>query len=448
MNIILIVSDTFRRDHLDCYGDQSVQTPNLDALARRSVVFDRYYAASFPTMPARADCVTGKWTFTYMTWEPLSSAESPLAQRLAEKGYTTVGVVDTPFYTIGGMGYDRGFQHFFDMQSQETTFRQFHPPLFKRPRVSEYDYCAPATFTLAEQCLDRVYDRPFFMLIDTWDPHEPWDPPLWYIRRYRPDYDGRVIVPPYGHMRDHNVSQEDLEIGHDCYKAEVTMVDRWIGRLLERVDSLGIADETAVIFVTDHGYYFGEHDMFGKLNRRTGTKLAPGWLRSPLYEEVVRIPLLVHVPGVLAQRVSKLVSAVDLMPTILDIAGVDPVDGPPIHGRSLLPHIRGQEALGREFVVSGVPLINVGQPLAVVDNVFREVEEFQPVTITTERWSLLFSAAGEPVELYDLAKDPQQVVNVAADCPDVVRQLHARYVELLIECGTAPALLEPRRSLS
>ncbi len=451
MNIILIVSDTFRRDHLDTYGDTSVHTPHLDALAESSVVFDRYYSASFPTMPARADYTTGKCAFTFMTWQPLPTKEIPLAQRLSENGYITVGVADTPFYTIGGMGYDRGYQHFYDMQSQETTFKKFHPPLMQKPKMVELDYCAPATFTMAEQCLERIHDRdkPFFMLVDTWDPHEPWDPPHWYVKPYLPDHDGRLIDPPYGYLKDHHVTPEDLDIGHGLYKAEITMVDRWVGRLLERVESLGIADDTAIIFTSDHGYYFGEHGIFGKMNRGGANSFNPGWLRSPLYEEVIHNPLFIRVPGAAPRRVSKLASAVDIVPTILDLAGVPVSDPSALHGHSLLPHVLGRDNAGavHDIIVSGVPLINPGQPLAVVDNVMRSVEEYQPVTITSERWSLLYSAAGEPVELYDLEHDPKQANNVADDHPEVVRELHAKYVQFLKDCGTEPYLVDPRSSL-
>ncbi|MHB8621036.1 MAG: sulfatase, partial [Chloroflexota bacterium] len=368
MNVILIVSDTLRRDHIGCYGNRRIHTPNMDALARRSVVFDRHYAASFPTMPARADFLLGKWTFTYMGWEPFPVEDTPLPQRLEASGFETVGVVDTPFYTLTGMGYDRGFTHFFDMKSQLTNSGAGEP-LFPTPRLSEYDYCAPGTFVQAERCLDRVAGRPFFLLVDTWDPHEPWDPPDPYVRLYRPDYDGRVVTPPYGYIGEKGVSEEDLAIAHDCYMGEITMVDRWLGRLMERVESLGIAQETAVVFTTDHGFYFGEHGgLFGKMVRQGEfSRLGPTWLWSPLYEEVVHLPLMVYVPGVEPRRVSALTSAVDLMPTMAELAGVTLPDSERLHGRSMVPLLSGGGA-GRDFVVSALPLANPGQGLQVVDH--------------------------------------------------------------------------------
>ncbi|MHB8621344.1 MAG: sulfatase [Chloroflexota bacterium] len=450
LNVIVIVSDTLRRDHLSFYGNRTVRTPHLDALAAQSAVFDRYYAASFPTMPARADLLLGKWTFTYMAWEPYPPTEVPLPERLAAHGYVTVGLADTPFYTVGGMGFDRGFTHFFDMRSQPTASNDIHPPLFSHPRNSEYDYCAPGTFLQAERCLDRLHDRPFFMLVDTWDPHEPWDPPAWYLRHYRSDRPpGRPPSPCYGYAREAGISDDDLAFAHDCYMAEITMVDRAVGRLLERVDSLGLAESTAILFTTDHGFYFGEHGgLFGKMIRRPGhARMRPAWLRSPLYEEIVHLPLLMRIPGVEPGRVAGIASAVDLMPTVLDLAGAPPASGPAVHGCSLLPLVQGEERSGRDFTVSSLPLANPGQALRVVDNLFRSVEEFQPATITDETWSLLYSARGESVELYDLVHDPAQSANIAGDHPDVVGRLHEQYVDFLRQCGTAASYTDPRSSL-
>ena len=107
MNVIWIVADTFRRDHLGAYGDNVIRTQSLDALATKSVRFDGHYAAGFPTMPTRADHFTGRWTFSFMGWEPVPEDAVTLAQILAESGIHTAAVVDTPFYWRHGMNYDR-----------------------------------------------------------------------------------------------------------------------------------------------------------------------------------------------------------------------------------------------------------------------------------------------------------------------------------------------------
>lgn len=445
MNIVVIVSDTLRRDFLGCYGNRTVRTPNIDHLAERSAVFGRYYAASFPTMPARADLLLGKWTFPFMGWDPLPEGEVPLPAILGAHNRRTVGVVDTPFYTVSGMGYDRGFQHFYDLDTQRVgSYAAIaRAQLIPRGRRSEYDYCAPRTMCLAEQALERIYEDQFFLYVDTWDPHEPWDPPAWYVRPYKPDYDGRLITPPYADWRAAGMTEDDVETARACYAGEITMIDRWVGRLLERLESLGIADQTAIVLTSDHGFLFGEHGVLGKGVRRDPK--VPHWHRSPLYEEIVHIPLIVHVPGMKPRRVPELVSAVDVMPTVLDLANVPQPEG--ISGRSLLPLVRGEGNGGRDFVVTSMPLANPGTWVRWVDDRQRRVEEFQPATITTTEWSMLYSAKGEPVELYDLVSDPGQAVNVASRHPQIVRDLHGRYVNLLVESGATAEHLEPRRSL-
>ena len=121
MNVIWIVADTFRQDHLGAYGNKTIRTPSLDGLAARGIRFDFHYAGGFPTMPTRADHATGRWTMSYMGWEPLPQGTTTLAQILAGKGFHTAAVVDTPFYLRTGMNYDQGFQTFLMHPGQEGS---------------------------------------------------------------------------------------------------------------------------------------------------------------------------------------------------------------------------------------------------------------------------------------------------------------------------------------
>ena len=122
MNVIWIVSDTFRLDHLGCYGNEKIHTPMLDNFARKSVKFNRHYAAGFPTMPTRADHFTGRVTGCFMPWSPLRRLpdhQQPLAAVLNGEGVHTAAVVDTPFYMRQGFNYDWGFRTFIEIQGQE-----------------------------------------------------------------------------------------------------------------------------------------------------------------------------------------------------------------------------------------------------------------------------------------------------------------------------------------
>ena len=128
MNVIWIAADTFRRDHLGAYGNRTIRTPSLDALAASAVRFDRPYSVGFPTMPSRADHQTGRWTMSFMGWEPLPSGVTTLAEIPARQGFHTAASVDTPYYLRDGMNYDRGFQSFFMNTGQDTLWSLIPKP--------------------------------------------------------------------------------------------------------------------------------------------------------------------------------------------------------------------------------------------------------------------------------------------------------------------------------
>ncbi len=435
MNIVVIISDTMRWDHLGFYGNEWIHTPHLDRLAERSVVFNKAYCTSFPTMPMRADLYTGKFTFTYLGWAPMPLDEVILPQLMSGAGYRTMAVVDTPFYIRRGYAYDRGFQDFRWVRGQgadraDTNYE----------RRYEEDYCAPMTCMAAERWIERHYKEKFFLYVDTWDPHEPWDPPAHYVELYKPDWDGTLVGPPYWRYEERGITQERVDIARACYAGEVTMVDRAVGRLVDRIESMGLMDKTAIIFTADHGFLIGEHGMFGKALMQQGH-----FYGAPLYEEIAKVPLTFYIPGVERRRSDALISHPDVMPTILEMAGVEIPEV--VQGKSFLSVAKGEKEGHREFVVSTMPLYNPGEGTRVVDNFDRRVEEFLPATITTDKWSFLYTREGAPVELYDLASDSKQENNVAADNVDVVEELHRQYVSLLGELGTEERLLAPRREL-
>ncbi len=435
MNIVVIISDTMRWDHLGFYGNEWIHTPHLDRLAERSVVFNKAYCTSFPTMPMRADLYTGRFTFTYLGWAPMPLDEVILPQLMSGAGYRTMAVVDTPFYIRRGYAYDRGFQDFRWVRGQgadraDTNYE----------RRYEEDYCAPMTCMAAERWIERHYKEKFFLYVDTWDPHEPWDPPAHYVELYKPDWDGTLVGPPYWRYEERGITQERVDIARACYAGEVTMVDRAVGRLVDRIESMGLMDKTAIIFTADHGFLIGEHGMFGKALMQQGH-----FYGAPLYEEIAKVPLTFYIPGVERRRSDALISHPDVMPTILEMAGVEIPEV--VQGKSFLSVAKGEKEGHREFVVSTMPLYNPGEGTRVVDNFDRRVEEFLPATITTDKWSFLYTREGAPVELYDLASDSKQENNVAADNVDVVEELHRQYVSLLGELGTEERLLAPRREL-
>ena len=264
MNVIWIVADTFRQDHLGAYRKKNIITPSLDALAAKATLFNRHYAAGFPTMPTRADHALGRWTMSFMGWEPLPEEATTLAELLATNGYHTAAMVDTPFYLRGGMNYDKGFQTFSMYPGQEGSATRLLTQSHHESRdareswVFEGDRNVAKTVVSAMEWLQLHHQEDFFLYIDTWDPHEPWDAPAYYSRMYLPEHDGEVIQPPYGYWMDvPGYTKDHVTKARAAYAGEVTMVDTWIGYLLRMVENMGLMEETAIIFTSDHGFYFG-----------------------------------------------------------------------------------------------------------------------------------------------------------------------------------------------
>jgi len=444
MNIVLIISDTCRRDHLGCYGNTWIHTPHLDRLAEQSIVFDRCYAASFPTIPNRSDILTGKYNFTYLGWTPLPPDEVTLPHLLSEAGYLTSAIADTPFYMRNGYGYDRGFSDFVWVHGQGLVHERVYQDSVS-DRRSEDDHFAPKTMRTAERWLEQHRKDQFFLVVDTWDPHEPWDPPDHYVELYRKDHDGTPsVMPPYWYWEEAGLSADDVENAHAHYCGEITMVDRAIGRLLERLESLGLMDNTAVIFTSDHGFYLGEHGILGKGLIYRGAESIE-WHRCPLYDEITRIPLMIRLPQTESKRVDALVTSPDLMPTILQLAVAAVPET--VQAESLVPLIEGKDAQPHPFVVTSWPLHDLYFKLKVVDDVARTTTEALPTTITDGQWTLICSVEGAPIELYDMAADPGQEDNVLQGNEGIARGLHARLVQFLERVGTPERFIAPRRHL-
>ena len=461
MNVIWIVADTFRRDHLGAYGNEVIHTPSLDALAASGVRFDGHYGGGFPTMPTRADHATGRWTMSFMGWEPLPDEVITLAQILAGNGFHTCAVVDTPFYWRNGMNYDRGFQTYFTIQAQEGSPTRVAKIGHHESRDErewwrlESDRNTPRTITKAMDWLELHYKEDFFLYIDTWDPHEPWDAPPYYTELYMPDYDGEVVQPLYAYWQDvPGYSQALVDKAHASYMGEITMVDTWVGFLLRRVQNMGLKEKTAVIFTTDHGFYFGEHGgRFGKMTfdkREDGTLYRHGdpdakWTHSPLYEELVTLPLLISAPGIEPGSYSGNSSAIDVMPTVLDMLGQEIPDG--LDGRSLYPAMKDPSIKGREFVVSTIPFANPGDRVRSVDNVSRALTSGLVTTITSGEWSFLFSVEPGMSELYHLPSDPGQATNLVHQRPEIAREMHQFLMKFMHDTNVPEGLIIPRSEL-
>ena len=257
------------------------------------------------------------------------------------------------------------------------------------------------------------------------------------------------------------MSEDDLRTAHATYCGEVTMVDRWIGHILSKIDVLGLADKTYILFLSDHGYYFGEHGYFGKAvwsaddptAKALTTIEVPKWFDdarflnagwSPLYQELTRVPLIVRGPGLAPGRRKALTTAPDIPATILELAGEHIPEV--MQGSSFAPALRGNQEEHREFVVSSWPLYFAeGEITSAVDDTPRVLSSYMPITISTRTRSVILGGPAEQPELYDLETDPGEGHNVWDEHVDEGIELCRRAVAFLEECQTPDRYLEPRR---
>jgi len=459
MNFIVIVSDTFRRDHVGAYGNRRISTPHIDAFAGQSLVFEEAYTASFPTVPNRHDLLTGRFTATYIPWAPLPKEEVVLAQVLCEAGYTTMMISDTNHTLENGYNYQRGFGGFEWIRGQEgdawktgpsrmpacdlKKLRKFGDLPHYRNRAhwrGESDTCVARTMTAARQWLeDNCGSRPFFLYVDTFDPHEPWDPPQWYVDRYDPGYTGQVIDYPHYDYVEGYLSPEELKHCRALYAGEVTLVDRWAGMLLEKIQGMGLMEDTMVIFTTDHGFLHGEHGIIGK------ALMSPRqpWSYVPLYEEISHIPFILWMPGGKTGRSSAVIQPPDIMPTILAAADVEIPST--VQGRSFLDVVRGNKKDHRQRAFS-FPYAGGADALATVTEgqwqatffpakVAGDVEQ---ISYAVDGLGKRVGATGRTAQgpLYDLRSDPGEQRDVSAEHPEVIKELRRRFIEFLVACGT------------
>ncbi|HMF33210.1 MAG TPA: sulfatase [Candidatus Lokiarchaeia archaeon] len=469
MNFIVIISDTLRRDFLSCYGNDWVYTEHIQQFADRALVFDNAYSASFPTVPHRHDVFTGNYTATYMPWAPLPEIEAVVQTLLQPWGYTSMMVCDEPHILENGYHYDRGFDGFEWVRGQEgdrwkTTPKA--PPYRCDPKKmrdperlqrchmrtrahwqGEEDTFPARTATTTCEWLEENYqdnpDAPFYLYVDFFDPHEPWDAPQELVDLYDPGYSGDVVDYPQYAKVDSFLTPAELEHCRALYAAEVTLVDRWVGRIFEKVQNLGLFDNTLVIFTTDHGFLHGEHGFIGKSLIRSD--LYRGTLNYlPLFEEICHIPLIVAMPGGATGRTPAMVQPPDFMPTILDLAGHPWTN---CDGRSFAGVLRGETDTHRDYALSFPYLRGGGIPITITRGDWSAVFFSQVTPGGTEK--IVDKAVDgvakvqEPWEeaqdlLFNIREDPRQLTNLAFDNPGELESLREMLISALRKFDVEP----------
>jgi arylsulfatase A-like enzyme len=430
-NVVLIVVDTLRTDH--SYGDRA-RTPNIDALARRGLSFTRCYPEAMPTIPARRSIFTGRRAFPFTGWrpwggmvqepgwEPIADPALTFTSMLRRAGYWTGCVSDNPFvgFARSYAPFRQSFDRFVGKPGQaggtgagvsETELRRWLPPEVDDPETrlrmrrflgnsryfeDESSSYAAKVFREGSAMLEVAAGRrPFALVLDTFEPHEPWTPPRKYVDMYGdPDYRGPEPAKPYYAAVSRYLHGSSGEVLLDrmkaLYAAEVTMTDRWLGVFLDKLESMRLERDTIVVLVSDHGIYLGDHGMTGKSS-------------ITLHPPLIRVPLILVDPrGRHAGRTSSwFASTHDIAPTILAMTGL-PVPRK-MDGVDLSRLFEGERLPPRPYAWGGYG---------------------NSYFIRTDRWALHGPNRGDLFHLYDRREDPGETRDAAGAYPGKVAELN------------------------
>ncbi len=406
-NAVVVLLDSLNRRMLGCYGGAEFDTPNLDAFAARSTRFLRHYSGSLPCMPARHDILCGALDFLWKPWGSIELWEEAITYPLREAGIKTMLVSDHPhLFETGGENYHTEFSAWEYLRGHEGDPWKLVPdpspvgaPLIPEARVGilprpydtsrswfreEADFPGPRTMAAAADWLEHnagQHER-FLLFVDEFDPHEPFDTPEPWASRYDSDWEGaKIIWPPYavGPLRRGELSEPEARQIRASYGAKLSMIDHWLGRILDTIEARGLAHDTLVVLCTDHGHYLGEETVDGQ----------DIWGKPPvpIYETLGHTPLLVHWPGRPAGTCDALTTNVDLYATLADLFGVEPEHR--THGHSLLPLVAGEASSIREWALAGI----FGRQVHVIDGQRKyargPVGENYPLSMWSNRWSTM-----------------------------------------------------------
>ncbi len=402
-NLLLLTIDTLRADHVGAYGYDRATSPHIDALAAESVLFEQAAVQWPKTNPSMASMLSGTYCATNMVRHfsaPVDRKLIMLAEMLQGAGYYT-----TSFVANAHLGHFFNFDQGFDEVHEMWANRQY--PHLANLRPAGVFPNAEITRQV-EAWLDEHHDKRFFLWVHLLDPHGPYEPPGDLAARFRDDArfasQRRAVppqlVPPY--QQRPGAADYDLADFIARYDAEIVDSDRAVGAILRQLDALGLRDRSLVVLTSDHGESFGEHKDFYFDHGQY------------LYQTCLHVPLLLRWPGKLnAERIPAPIALVDLVPTVLDLLAVD--------AAPYLSQIQG---------VSWRPLLE--QKPTQIRPVIAEGQSGQ-LAVRYGNWKLILDPGHDPQpgsteispQLFDLAADPGERHNVAAQHADVVAQLIA-----------------------
>ncbi len=387
-NVIVVMFDTLQFNYLGCYGNDWIQTPNIDRFAREGVLFENAYTEGLPTIPCRRAMLTGRFTLPVKGWSQLGVDDTTIADLCWGNPIETYLVHDTGPFRLPKFGYARGFDNVWFLHGHETD-HQYYANDKLDPKFKAEDYYEDHVLEEADTLLGENVMRPilnqvechlkerqfwksdedqhvakvinkacsflenvdktkgFFMWIDSFDPHEPWDPPSVYDPDlkcpYDPDYEGKDMFLPIQSNVDGLYTERELHHIRMLYAEKVTMVDKWFGKLYDKVKELGLDENTMIMLVSDHGSPMGHGEHGHGIMRKC---------RPWPYEELAHVPFIINGPQLeRGTRKTGFVQSSDVAPTVVDWLGIGV--HPSMQGQSLLPMCRGEVEKVRDFAIAG-----------------------------------------------------------------------------------------------
>jgi len=434
MNVYLIIVDSLRQDHVGAYGNDWIHTPHLDAFAREAVTFKRAYPESLPTLPVRRALHTGKRTFPFHGhrdfkgdfvgapgWGPIPESQVTLSETLRQVGYRTAFVTDVYHQFKPSKNFHRGFDEWQWVRGQETDPYRSGPSvddqtLARHMKTSpeetpglatflstylrnnnerhvESDYYPARLFAEASRWVCNNLDADqIMMVVDSFDPHEPWDPAPHYRRLYSDEEPPNDLIQSlYGPWKGVLTPAEVRHIQAN-YAGEVTMVDRWFGAFIETLRNTGQLDQSVVAVISDHGHNIGHDPGDRGLISKQG---------HPMTHAVADLVMMVRHPE--AQGAGMMYDGLlynhDLTAMLYGLIGVDPAE--PLDGIDFWPQVVADAPARDAVTVAWGPLI----------------------TVITDEWWYNASIWGEGELLFKVKEDPDLQHSVAADHPDVCKAL-------------------------
>ncbi len=427
MNLILITIDCLRVDRLSCLGYSKKTTPNLDDLASAGALFTQAISVGPGTATSFKAMFTSTYPLMYGGQLYITSSRTTLAQVLREQGYQTAAFHSNPWLS-SYFGYHKGFDTFDDSirgSSYHSLLNKLKE-LVKRIVGEEgrlYELLAHVYViimvgnphakaeVLNKQAISWLHEHPnnFFLWMHYMDCHEPYLPSSGFtspLKNYR-------ILELLRKARNSPGSLSPQEVSEliDLYDAEISYVDEAIGSLFRTLIRSNILDDTFVIITADHGQQFMEHGRHGHSHY--------------VYDELIRVPLIIVGPGLEGQVISQQVSLLDLAPTILDMLNIEKPRS--FLGNSLLPLMRGNrpkagnsETISETDATTPTPLAKVGA--GVKPQLYAN---HRRISLRTGKWKYIYTE-GEQDELYCLEDDPKETQNIIDIKPEIATELRTR----------------------